>query len=1454
MKVFFLGRMLPVCLYLLVGLGFSQEVYGVGAYPYPQKIEQADGTVLTIRLHGDEWFNWTSTVDGYRIKRNLSGIYEYASVLKSGDAQSSGIRASDPAVRTDEEVAFLTFLEKGSGVSPMVIQEKRQSKTAGMLKSTNDANVFAASGTQKLLVILANFSNTSPSHTQQSFDNLMNQEGYNGTGSFRDYYLENSGGQLNMVSIVTQWVTVPNNKAYYAPDTLWGEFALHAIEAAAAAGVDFSEFDNNGNGTVEGISIIHQGPGQEVTGSEEDIWSHSWTLSSAGYNTSERTFNGVYVNSYTLQPETRNATGSINTMGVVAHEFGHNLGLPDYYDTNTADDITYEGTGRWDMMASGTYNGSPSGSSPAHHNPLSKYELGWVEMVQLTTAGPVEISPIQEAGIVYRINGPVDHEYLLLENRRKQGFDAFVPGEGLIVYHADDDQINKYRNSNSINTQAHQGFYVMAAGGDINTASAPFPGTLNVSQLTDETDPAMITWTGEVFNRSMTGIFEQNNTIYFDYMAVQNGSPLSLEVNLIESDELNLIWEPSLSGAPVLLAWSETGFFGTPVAGQLYSPGDALVGGGTVLYYGALENSFLHGGLLGSKRYYYSIWSDLEGEWSASLMANGLTNPMAITAFPWYEGFEMGLPNWRQFFTSGNFEWKTSAKGDNDLPAAPYEGETMAYFHAPQFEQRITTLVSPFLELQSGQTYLMDFRHYQASWEGDQDWLKVLVKPEGGSEWTELAYLTDEATEWMQRRVEIPFSEPVQIAFQGISNYGYGIGVDDLKVYVGPHCNATLTSVSGVTLNNFTETSMDVSWDMPASTNVLVVMRKDGIVTDLPDGGVSYTAGAVFGQGDVFPDGSSVVYAGNGNGVEITGLDHTSDYHLAIFSYTDEHCYGLEAVRANYSTVQVFYPLSITVSFDGQPLEGALVTLGEEPKVTDVAGKVTWSVGHSDIYLPVSVEHSGFVSQWQRCLPHGEQALNVDLVAVDLPVPRNLRHTKSLKSVTLNWDPVINELFDGYAPFALSMTGWSMEDKDQLKTYSFSGLSFPEENYIGSFIILDPYYEGLLQADFDMTAYSGRQVLAAFASPNGANDDWLISPELEVYAGDGFSFMARSISSAYGLESIRVLVSDQSDGSGEFTLLSAETVQVPVGWTAYSFDLSAYAGKRVKVAIQYVSNKTFALILDQISIGPYTEPELVSSAVESSVSARRVATDQSLLRADKDAVRRVIGAAAPDKGRIAYGIQLNGGVVGETIGFSATTFSMNVSNCLGNEFQLQSKDVVYPAVSPWSVSYLVNACHAVSFVVFDNDSQPIEGALVKFETYEALTDANGEVLFLGIENLSEASFEVSANGFMPESGQLLVMDDIETLVLLEPVLTDSTAVKDKEIRVFPNPVRDELSVNGIYGEIEVSVYDLSGRMVKSMQVEAYYTFTLPMSDLQSGMYVLKFKVGGRAFLRKFVKQ
>src|SRR5690554_6356783 len=205
---------------------FLQELAAVGAYPWPQKVLQSDSSVLTIRQHGDEWYHWTSTADGYRIAQNKEGFYEYVSVLKSGSPQLTGLRASNPGQRTASEQALLQFLPKGSGVHSGERDRIRGERRTALLKSGTAGHLFAPEGEQRMLVILATFSDTEATYSREAFDELMN--GVN--GSFRHYYMENSGGRLVMESVVTAWVRLPNSRAYCAPEGKWGEFALRSEE------------------------------------------------------------------------------------------------------------------------------------------------------------------------------------------------------------------------------------------------------------------------------------------------------------------------------------------------------------------------------------------------------------------------------------------------------------------------------------------------------------------------------------------------------------------------------------------------------------------------------------------------------------------------------------------------------------------------------------------------------------------------------------------------------------------------------------------------------------------------------------------------------------------------------------------------------------------------------------------------------------------------------------------------------------------------------------------------------------------------------------------------------------------------------------------------------------------------------------------------------------------------
>lgn len=498
---------------------------------------QADGSTIQVYMHGDAVVHWASTSDGYSLLPDGQGNMEYAIMNSKGDMVASGVDARNPSSRSANELTFLNGVLKDLHFSQAQVDAKvvNHQFFAG---PKNGAKSFPSTGNRNLLMILANFSNTSTTYTQAQFNNFMNQANYNGTGSFKDYYYENSYGQLTITTTVTAWVTLSKTHDYYGPQSKWGEFAYDAVVAANSL-VDYSLFDNDGDGTVEGIAIIHQGPGQEATGSTSDIWSHSWDLTSAGYSTAQRTFDGVKVSSYTIQPEVMN--GSMAPIGVMCHEFGHNLGAPDFYDTDYSDNGDYEGTGDWDVMASGSYNGSPSGSKPAHHNAYTKvYYYGWASATLLSAAQTITLNnAAQNSNSFYRYNTNTTNEFFLIENRQKVGFDAYIPGHGMIIYHADGDYISSHESSNDINVGSHQGLYPMAANSStssgimsssssypISTGACPWPGTGNKTSFTDATTPNAKSWASANTAKPVINITENttNKTVTFCFMSCSSVS------------------------------------------------------------------------------------------------------------------------------------------------------------------------------------------------------------------------------------------------------------------------------------------------------------------------------------------------------------------------------------------------------------------------------------------------------------------------------------------------------------------------------------------------------------------------------------------------------------------------------------------------------------------------------------------------------------------------------------------------------------------------------------------------------------------------------------------------------------------------------------------------------------------------------------------------------------------
>ena len=551
------------------------------AHPGLISAVQPDGSEITIRLHGDEHRNWATTPDGYTLMPDAKGFWTYARTDAGGHAVASDIRLS-------RHTAAPAFAARG--IRPAAEAQSRHVMRKAQSGDLQIDATFPTKGNRRLLMLLVNFSDTKPTYTQQDFHNFMNMEGYGGIGSFRDYYLETSFGQLDIATTVTAWINLPSPKSYYSTETASDlvRDALLQIDSQ----IDFKDFDNDGDGILDGLAVIHQGAGAESSGSATDIWSHSGIVFGL-------TFDGVQVRRYTIEPELQGRTAGMTTIGVMCHEFGHNLGAPDFYDTDyEGNGGDFPGTGTWDLMGSGAWNGT-SGDRPAGINMWQRIQFGWIEPVVLSA--DTRISGMKAASVApeaYRFNTTVPGDYFILENRTNQGpFDAALPGTGLIITHANEARIAASVQSNNLNVTYPQALYTVCAGagsdpaadpdsyGWVNTARTPFPGTAGVTRFGDNTLPSAHSMEGRYSYAAINNIEQAaDGTISFDFVTdAAPASPRNFKVTATRG-VVNLTWDaPQADNAPECYNIFRNNEFLATVTGLSYT--DSSIGNLTSLQY-----------------------------------------------------------------------------------------------------------------------------------------------------------------------------------------------------------------------------------------------------------------------------------------------------------------------------------------------------------------------------------------------------------------------------------------------------------------------------------------------------------------------------------------------------------------------------------------------------------------------------------------------------------------------------------------------------------------------------------------------------------------------------------------------------------------------------------------------------------------------------------------------------
>ncbi len=376
------------------------------------------------------------------------------------------------------------------------------------------------SGTKSIPVLPIKFNNTGAD--PYAAGNLQRElfDGPWPTGTMTDYYREISYGQFAVTGTVFPWKKVSRDDTFYeggagcngvCNDSKVGDFLKEALDLQDAA-VDFSQYDNDGpdgipnsgddDGYVDFVAFVHAESGGEC--GNENIWSHrsfysGWTGSE--YTTNDPKAGGgfIKIDDYVIMPGFACDGTTMIEIGVFSHEFGHAFGLPDLYDTDPSNGNS-EGVGHWCLMASGSWGGDGnSPETPSHMCAWAKAFLGWITPTEVTTdLIPATIPNIEENPIAFKL--PISStQYHLISNRQKKGFDAKLPGAGLLIWHINETVINSGLSNNRVNAdEDNKGVDLEEADcrNDLDHAlnradgGDPYPGTTNNRYFDNFTCPS----------------------------------------------------------------------------------------------------------------------------------------------------------------------------------------------------------------------------------------------------------------------------------------------------------------------------------------------------------------------------------------------------------------------------------------------------------------------------------------------------------------------------------------------------------------------------------------------------------------------------------------------------------------------------------------------------------------------------------------------------------------------------------------------------------------------------------------------------------------------------------------------------------------------------------------------------------------------------------------------------
>lgn len=349
-----------------------------------------------------------------------------------------------------------------------------------------------STGKFKGIVILIEFEDTifTVSKPAKRYRNMLNHKKYSyqgAHGSVRNYFITNSDCTFFPTFKVIGPIKLSKPMAYYGENGENGE-EIHAGEMVmeackkAASRINFSNYDNNNDNVVDMIYLLFASHCENENPSKKEyIWSHAGNIADSCLVLNGKTI-GRYACSSEYIGKVDDEKKQIATIGTFCHEFSHVLGLPDFYNTLSGTGMT---PGSLSLMDRGNY--LDSGKCPAGYSAFEKEQVGWINIPTLEIQDSITsmtLSPVSSytrtdtIPCAFKISIPNSKEFFYFENRQNEGWDKYLPGHGLLIYHVDMSNPEIWEKNEVNANYQHPNYQIIRAGGkyETNYQNIPFPG------------------------------------------------------------------------------------------------------------------------------------------------------------------------------------------------------------------------------------------------------------------------------------------------------------------------------------------------------------------------------------------------------------------------------------------------------------------------------------------------------------------------------------------------------------------------------------------------------------------------------------------------------------------------------------------------------------------------------------------------------------------------------------------------------------------------------------------------------------------------------------------------------------------------------------------------------------------------------------------------------------------